>query len=111
MKLLNDIHHLTLSCIHFRSLVSSRRTNNQCSNVGASIISRSMRPARKHSVSYTGGVVAEDASDGVVTDMGSLLLFTFTDPDQGRHEVVWAKPDVPVETGLKRADWTIVEME
>jgi catechol 2,3-dioxygenase-like lactoylglutathione lyase family enzyme len=56
-------------------------------------------------------VVAEGASDGVVTDMGALLLFNFTDPDQGRHEVVWAKPDVPVEAGLKRADWTIVEME
>jgi len=56
-------------------------------------------------------VLIEGASDGVVTDMGSLLLFTFTDPDQGSHEVAWNKPDVPVEAGLKRADWTIVEME
>jgi catechol 2,3-dioxygenase-like lactoylglutathione lyase family enzyme len=56
-------------------------------------------------------VVAEGASDGVVTDMGPLLIFTFTDPDQGCHEVVWMKPGVPVEAGLKRADWTTVEME
>jgi catechol 2,3-dioxygenase-like lactoylglutathione lyase family enzyme len=56
-------------------------------------------------------VVAEGASDGVVTDMGSLLIFTFTDPDQGRHEVVWMKPGVPAEASLKRTDWTTVEME
>jgi catechol 2,3-dioxygenase-like lactoylglutathione lyase family enzyme len=55
-------------------------------------------------------VVAEGASDGVVTDMGSLLLFSFLDPDKGRHEVVWQKPGVPIETGLKRADWKIVEL-
>ena len=56
-------------------------------------------------------VVAEGADDSVVTDMGSLLLFSFTDPDEGRHEVVWEKPDVPVEAGLKRTDWTTVEMD
>jgi catechol 2,3-dioxygenase-like lactoylglutathione lyase family enzyme len=56
-------------------------------------------------------VVAEGASDGVVTDMGSLLLFSFNDPDGGRHEVVWKKPGVPVEAGLKRADWTTVELD
>lgn len=56
-------------------------------------------------------LVSEGASDGVVTDMGSLLLFTFTDPDGGVHEVVWMKPDVPVEATRKRADWTTVERE
>jgi catechol 2,3-dioxygenase-like lactoylglutathione lyase family enzyme len=56
-------------------------------------------------------IVAEEASDGVVTDMGSLLLFSFLDPDGGRHEVVWKKPGVPVEAGLKRADWTTVELD
>lgn len=56
-------------------------------------------------------VVAEGASDGVVTDMGSLLLFSFTDPDGGVQEVVWVKPGVPVEAGLRRADWTTVELD
>jgi catechol 2,3-dioxygenase-like lactoylglutathione lyase family enzyme len=56
-------------------------------------------------------VVIEGASDGVVTDMGSLLIFTFTDPDGGVHEVVWMKPGVPVEATLKRANWTTVELE
>jgi catechol 2,3-dioxygenase-like lactoylglutathione lyase family enzyme len=56
-------------------------------------------------------VVAEGASDGVVTDMGSLLIFTFADPDEGRHEVVWKKPGVPIEAGLKRADWTTVKID
>lgn len=56
-------------------------------------------------------VVAEGACDGVVTDMGSLLIFTFTDPDGGVHEVVWMKPGVPIEATLKRADWTTVEID
>jgi catechol 2,3-dioxygenase-like lactoylglutathione lyase family enzyme len=55
-------------------------------------------------------VVAEGAGDGVVTDMGSLLNFGFTDPDGGQHEVVWAKPGVPVEVGLRRAEWRTVEL-
>lgn len=50
--------------------------------------------------------VDEGASDGVITDMGSLLLFSFTDPDGGVHEVVWTKPGVPVDERLKRENWT-----
>jgi len=56
-------------------------------------------------------LVAEGANDSVVTDMGSILLFSFLDPDKGRHEVVWKKPDVPVEAGIRQADWTTVEMD
>ena len=55
-------------------------------------------------------VVAEGAGDGLVMDMGSLLNFGFTDPDGGEHEVVWVKPGVPVEAGLRRVEWTTVEM-
>jgi catechol 2,3-dioxygenase-like lactoylglutathione lyase family enzyme len=55
-------------------------------------------------------VVEEGAGDGAVTDMGSLLNFGFTDPDGGEHEVVWVKPGVPVEAGLRRAEWSTVEM-
>ncbi len=54
-------------------------------------------------------VIAEGAGDGVVTDMGSLLNFGFTDPDGGQHEVVWVKPGVPVERGIRRAEWTTVD--
>jgi catechol 2,3-dioxygenase-like lactoylglutathione lyase family enzyme len=56
-------------------------------------------------------VVAEGASNGVVTDMGSLLIFTFNDPDGGAHEVVWMKPNTPVSATLRRSDWTSVAME
>ena len=56
-------------------------------------------------------IMAEGVDDGVVTDMGSLLLFSFTDPDHGRHEVVWVKPDVPVEAGARRAEWTTVKID
>ena len=55
-------------------------------------------------------VVAEGASDSEVTDMGSMLLFSFLDPDEGRHEVVWVKPGVPVEAGLRRAEWRTAEI-
>jgi catechol 2,3-dioxygenase-like lactoylglutathione lyase family enzyme len=56
-------------------------------------------------------LMLERASDGAVTDMGSLLLFSFTDPDGGCHEVVWAKPDVSVEQGLRKAEWKKVEID
>jgi catechol 2,3-dioxygenase-like lactoylglutathione lyase family enzyme len=55
-------------------------------------------------------VVAEGAGDGSVTDMGSLLNLGFTDPDGGEHEVVWVKPGVPVEAGLRRAEWSTAEV-
>jgi catechol 2,3-dioxygenase-like lactoylglutathione lyase family enzyme len=56
-------------------------------------------------------VVSEGAGNGVVTDMGSLLSFGFTDPDGGSHEVVWVKPGVPVGTGLRRDQWRRIELE
>jgi hypothetical protein len=56
-------------------------------------------------------LVAEGASDGAVTDMGSLLLLGFTDPDGGAHEVAWVKPGVPVGQGLRRAEWTRVQLD
>lgn len=56
-------------------------------------------------------LVHEHASEGVVTDMGSLLIFTFSDPDNGAHEVVWMKQAVPVQATLKRSDWTKVEVD
>jgi hypothetical protein len=55
-------------------------------------------------------VVAEGVGDGVVTDMGSLLNFGFTDPDGGQHEVIWVKPGVPVEAGLRRAERRTLEL-
>jgi catechol 2,3-dioxygenase-like lactoylglutathione lyase family enzyme len=55
-------------------------------------------------------VLAEGAGDGVATNMGSLLNFGFTDPDGGQHEVIWVKPGVPVEAGLRRAEWRTLEM-
>jgi catechol 2,3-dioxygenase-like lactoylglutathione lyase family enzyme len=54
-------------------------------------------------------VIAEGAGDGLVTDMGPLLSFSFTDPDGAGLEVMWVKPGVPVETTLPRAEWTVAE--
>lgn len=55
-------------------------------------------------------VVAEGASRGEVTDMGSLLIFTFADPDGAEHEVVWMKPGVPVDRTLPRSEWTTADL-
>jgi catechol 2,3-dioxygenase-like lactoylglutathione lyase family enzyme len=56
-------------------------------------------------------LVAEGATDGIVTDMGSLLIFTFADPDGAHYEVVWPKPDVPVDQTLRRSAWTTAAMD
>jgi catechol 2,3-dioxygenase-like lactoylglutathione lyase family enzyme len=56
-------------------------------------------------------LVAEGASDGAVTDVGSLLLLSFTDPDSGGHELIWVKPGVPVTRGLKREDWRKIDLD
>lgn len=50
-------------------------------------------------------IVSEGAGDGDVTDMGSLLLVGFVDPDGAAHEVVWNKTGVPASAGLPRASW------
>lgn len=46
---------------------------------------------------------------GLVTDMGSMLSFSFYDPDGGWHEVMWQKPNVPVDEGFKVSDWKLIE--
>jgi hypothetical protein len=40
-----------------------------------------------------------------------LRHFSFSDPDAGRHEVVWKKPAVPVESGLRRDEWKMVTLD
>jgi catechol 2,3-dioxygenase-like lactoylglutathione lyase family enzyme len=51
-------------------------------------------------------LIEAGATDGIVTDMGSLLIFTFSDPDGAQWEVVWPKPDVPAGQTLRRSEWT-----
>lgn len=55
-------------------------------------------------------VEADDAADGEVIGMGSLLNFGFRDPDGADHEVVWVKPGVPVAQGIRRAAWRNVDL-
>jgi catechol 2,3-dioxygenase-like lactoylglutathione lyase family enzyme len=60
-------------------------------------------------------LIAEGANateGGLVTDMGSMLSFSFHDPDGGWHEVMWVKPEVPVEqTFTHPADWKMIELD
>ncbi len=53
-------------------------------------------------------VIAEGRDDCVVIDMGLLLLFNFTDPDDGEHEVVWWKTEGS-DDGILRKDWTYIK--
>jgi hypothetical protein len=55
-------------------------------------------------VSYARRVVAEGAGAGVVTGLAAQL-------HRRGHEVIWIKPGVPVEAGVKRADWATVEID
>ena len=55
-------------------------------------------------------VIAEGQDKADVIDMGLLLLFNFTDPDDAELEVVWWKPD-GTEAGIRRADWKIIDMQ
>jgi catechol 2,3-dioxygenase-like lactoylglutathione lyase family enzyme len=60
-------------------------------------------------------LIAEGANateGGLVTDMGSMLSFSFHDPDDGWHEVMWAKPGVPPGQGLKGpAEWQMIDLD
>jgi catechol 2,3-dioxygenase-like lactoylglutathione lyase family enzyme len=59
-------------------------------------------------------LIAEGANateGGLVTDMGSMLSFSFYDPDGAWHEVMWARPDIPIEQTRPPADWEMVELD
>jgi catechol 2,3-dioxygenase-like lactoylglutathione lyase family enzyme len=59
-------------------------------------------------------LVAEGAAateGGQVTDMGSMLSFSFYDPDGAWHEVMWQKPGVPLEQSFRLAEWQMIDMD
>jgi hypothetical protein len=44
--------------------------------------------------------------------MGSMLSFSFHDPDGAWHEVMWIKPHVQVEEGFKRPpEWRMIDLD
>ena len=59
-------------------------------------------------------LIAEGANateGGLVTDMGSTLSFSFHDPDDGWHEVMWVKPG-GAEQGLKGPpEWKMIDLD
>ena len=52
---------------------------------------------------------ANATEGGLVTDMGSMLSFSFHDPDGGWHEVMWVKPG-PFEELMHPDQWKMVEL-
>lgn len=55
-------------------------------------------------------VVDEGAGDGVVTDMGILWTFSFTDPDGMWCEVVWELPNAPSGATGRRSEWKTLDL-
>ena len=117
MSLLNDIHHLTFITADLDRLIAFyERVFGAHVTVAQPMFQRgrldhfALNAASKEAFGeLRSGVVAEEAGDGVVTDMGSLLNFGFTDPDGSQHELVWVKPGLPVGAGLRRAEWSRFE--
>ena len=60
-------------------------------------------------------LIAEGANateGGLVTDMGSMLSFSFYDPDDAWHEVMWVKSDATAEAGPKPpSEWAMIELD
>jgi catechol 2,3-dioxygenase-like lactoylglutathione lyase family enzyme len=60
-------------------------------------------------------LIAERANateGGLVTDMGSMWSFSFHDPDDAWHEVMWVKPGEPFNGGLTRpAEWKMIDLD
>jgi catechol 2,3-dioxygenase-like lactoylglutathione lyase family enzyme len=53
---------------------------------------------------------AQATEGGLVTDMGTMLSFSFHDPDGGWHEVMWVKPDAEGQ-GLKGpVEWEMIDL-
>jgi hypothetical protein len=44
--------------------------------------------------------------------MGSLWSFSFHDPDNGWHEVMWVKPGVPLDANaMGPGRWTMIDLD
>ena len=60
-------------------------------------------------------LIAEGASStegGLVTDMCSMWSFSFYDPDDAWHEVMWVKPGARYNSGLARpAEWKLIDLD
>jgi catechol 2,3-dioxygenase-like lactoylglutathione lyase family enzyme len=48
---------------------------------------------------------------GQVTDMGTMLSFSFYDPDGAWHEIMWNKPDAEEAYPLSPPEWRMIDMD
>jgi catechol 2,3-dioxygenase-like lactoylglutathione lyase family enzyme len=58
-------------------------------------------------------LIAESAhatEGGLVTDMGTMLSFSFHDPDGGWHEVMWVKPGADAQGPRPPPDWKMIDL-
>jgi hypothetical protein len=105
----------TPCCIRSRCGASRCPAVSRCSSAGASdhfalnaASEEAFREIRRR-------LIAEGANateGGLITDMGSMLSFSFHDPDGAWHEVMWIKPHVQVEEGFKRPpEWKMIDLD
>jgi catechol 2,3-dioxygenase-like lactoylglutathione lyase family enzyme len=59
-------------------------------------------------------LIAEGAGateGGQVTDMGTMLSFSYHDPDGAWHEIMWNKPDAEEAYPLSPPEWRMIDMD
>lgn len=59
-------------------------------------------------------LIAEGAAateGGQVTDMGTMLSFSYYDPDGAWHEIMWNKPETPEAYPLSPPEWRMIDMD
>ena len=59
-------------------------------------------------------LIAEGAhatEGGLVTDMGAVWSLSFHDPDEGWHEVMWAKPGAALADLKPPPEWRMIEID
>jgi catechol 2,3-dioxygenase-like lactoylglutathione lyase family enzyme len=54
---------------------------------------------------------AHATEGGLVTDMGSMLSFSFHDPDDGWHEIMWVKPGRAGEPPSGPPNWNMIDLD
>jgi catechol 2,3-dioxygenase-like lactoylglutathione lyase family enzyme len=56
-------------------------------------------------------VGAHATEGGLVTEMGPLLSFSFHDPDDAWHEVIWVKSNAAQEEIGRPDEWQMIELD
>jgi catechol 2,3-dioxygenase-like lactoylglutathione lyase family enzyme len=114
LPLLNDIHHLTFITSDLDRLIAlyervfGARVTVDLEEGG---LRHAFIEVGPHTVLHPFEVPGvEPPSSQPMFQRGRLDHFALNAASFGQHEVVWVKPGIPVEAGLRRAEWSRFEM-